>query len=64
MIELIIDRFINLKYKVETIFLEVEKPVWNFTSLLFIDNFGALVANKSILKIKKLLRKIGKTILY
>lgn len=80
-VELIIDGYINLKYKVEIripqrspvspvlfliymsrVFLEIETQLPQVTRLLFIDNLGFLVAGNSVIKIKKILDKVGKII--
>lgn len=42
------------------IFLEIEKQMLNITCLLFMDNLEFLIAGKSMLEIKKSLKKAEK----
>lgn len=45
---------------ISNVFLEIEKQLPDITCLSLIDNLGFLVADKSMLKIKKLLKKVRK----
>lgn len=80
--ELVIDEYVNFKYKVKTkifqgspvsliLFLiyisrvsqKIEYQLLSVICLLFIDDLGFLSVSNSVMKIKKILEKTGKTTL-